>query len=535
MTSSETNMKRLAANKRRVIKDPPLWFANRFWPRHIAERKFMFAGMSGSGKTLSIRLLFQTAVNGFKRGVPRRALVYDAKGDWPGIVAGVTAGWLDPPLVKKLNPFDADGYGYDFQADFERSQNLASKTANFAKTLIPDSSLGRDKNSNFFTSAAQLILHWATLLLHERAKRWTARDIIVAASDSRLLGVLFDRDDRARAVLNEFRSTPVTYSNVLQTVASFLWQLEPAALAWEHHLANGRRLTFRDWFAGEDILILSGTDENPAAVEPINALLLEFFRQELRNRPEHPWYLPDVPETWLFLDEFQQIHPLPHLVDFFTLSRSKGATQVIGLQEATQLFHTYGEHVANTILGQCGYVGVMKLNSPATTAYFEKRIGSFEEVKTFQQSGTSVSSPPGVGQTTTVTDGTSEQLVTRPGVLAQEFTQLEEVGPGLWIDGVYIANGPYERRRYSAKYGACPLLDPARGFQNFRPLEPASITRPRAFSRDDFERLGFSRDEIPADYFGQPRAKPPRIETLRELVKGWEAPGDSSTLDGKSD
>jgi hypothetical protein len=120
-------------------------------------------------------------------------------------------------------------------------------------------------------------------------------------------------------------------------------------------------------------------------------------------------------------------------------------------------------------------------------------------------------------------------------VLAQEFTQLEEVGPGLWIDGIYVANGPFERRRYSAKLGGCPLLEPPPGFQNFRPLNPASITRPRAFSRDDFERLGFSRDEIPADYFGQPRAKPPLIETLRKLVKGWEAPGDSSTPDGKSD
>ena len=444
----------------------------------------------------------------------------------------MTAGWLDPPTVKKLNPFDADGYGYDFQADFERSRNPASKAANFAKTLVPDSSLGGEKSSTFFTSAAQLTLYWSTLLLHERAKRWTLRDVIVAASDSRLLEVLFERDDRARAVLNEFRKTPVTYSNVLQTVAAFLWQLEPAALAWEHHLGSGRRLTFRDWFDGEDILILSGTDENPAAVEPINALLLEFFRQELRNRPEHPWFLPDVPETWLFLDEFQQIHPLPHLVDFFTLSRSKGATQVIGLQETTQLFQTYGEHVANTILGQCGYVGVMKLNSPPTTAYFEKRIGSFEEVKSLHQTGTSVANNSPAGRTTTTTDGTSEQLLTRPGILAQEFTQLEEVGPGLWIDGIYIANGPYERRRYSAKFGACPLLDPLPGFPNFRPLNPASITRPRAFSRDDFERLGFGRDEIPADYFGSQRAKPPRIDALREMVKGWEAPPDSSTLEG---
>src|ERR1700722_19366357 len=170
MTSFGRSTRRLAASTPGKVKDPPLWFANRFWPRHIAERKFLLAGMSGSGKTLSIRLLFQTAVNGFNRGVPRRALVYDAKGDWPGIIAGVTAGWLDPPAVVKLNPFDADGYGYDFQADFARSRNPASKAANFAKTLIPDAALGRDKSSAFFTSAGQLVLYWSTLLVHERAK-----------------------------------------------------------------------------------------------------------------------------------------------------------------------------------------------------------------------------------------------------------------------------------------------------------------------------------------------------------------------------
>ena len=84
MTSSETNTRRHSANIRGSNNGPPLWFANRFWPRHIAERKFLYAGMSGSGKTLSMRLLFQTVAMGFKRGVPRRALVYDAK----GIIAG---------------------------------------------------------------------------------------------------------------------------------------------------------------------------------------------------------------------------------------------------------------------------------------------------------------------------------------------------------------------------------------------------------------------------------------------------------------
>ncbi|MBN9520136.1 type IV secretion system DNA-binding domain-containing protein [bacterium] len=529
-------MRRHSTTSSGTARNPPLWFAGRFWPRRIAERKFLFAGMSGSGKTLGIRLLNQTALYGFGQGIPRRALYYDAKGDWPAIIHGVFEHWghPNPPRVKKLAPFDANGYGYDFQADFDRSYNPFGTAANLAKTLIPVTGLGGDKNSQFFTSAAQLVLAWVTLLVHERAKRWTLRDIIVAATDGRIIRVLFEQDDRARAILRKFEETPQTYSNVLQTVESFLWELEPAALAWEHHLAKGRRLTFRDWLRGDDILILSGTDPNPHAVEPINALLLEFLRQELRNQPECPWYEPDSPETWLFLDEFQNVAPLPHLVDFFTLSRSKGATQVIGVQEVDQLVHNYGEEIANTILGQCGYVAVTKLASPASAGYFEKRVGSFEEMKKFEQTGqsyTSSSGPGGSSSSHTTNTGTTQQLLTRPGVLAQQFTQLEEVRAGLTIDAYYIANGPYERREFSARFGECPLAPIPAGFTSYRPLKPASLTRPRAYSLDDFDRLGFARADVPSDYHRKLGPEPTHLETLLKMVRGWKAPRDTTTLE----
>lgn len=528
-------MKRLAVNIHDVVKNPPLWFANAYWPRHIAERKFLFAGMSGSGKTLSIRLLLQTALMGFKCGVKRRALVYDAKGDWPGIIAGITEGWTDPPRVRMLNPFESKGYGYDFQADFARSHNPFKKAVNLAKTLIPKAGLGVDKNASFFTKTAQLILAWVTLRLHERATRWTLRDIIVAATDSRIIKLLLQDDDRGWAILRELERTRDTYSNVLQTVSSFLWELEPAALAWEHHIGKGRKFTFKGWLKSEDILIMSGTDEDPEALEPVNALLLEFLRQELRQLPEHPWYEPDVPETWLFLDEFQQLFPLPHLVDFFTITRSKGATQVVGIQDIDQLVHKYGEQVAHTILGQCGYVGILKLNSPSATAYFEKRIGSYEELKTLHQSNrghtdsydSSWSLPARSSASDTQGSSTGEQFLTRPGVLAQQFSQLDDVDSNLVIDAFYVANGPYERRRYSAAFGGCPLIYPPRKFVNHRPLKPAGLTRPRAFSVEDFQRLGIAESSIPADYFRRSREAPPRFDALQKLVSGWELPPDS--------
>jgi hypothetical protein len=509
--------------------DFPLWFGGRFWPRRIAERKFLFAGMSGGGKTLSIRLLYQTALYGFGLGVPRRALVYDAKGNWPGITRGIFDAWghPNPPPVRTLNPFDADGYGYDFQADFMASANHFGKAVNFAKTLIPDSAVGGDKTANFFTSAAQIILAWVTLLVHERAKLWTLRDIIVAATDQRIIDALFKTDDRAAAILGKFAETPQTYANVLQTVESFLWQLEPAALACEHHIKHGRRFTFSEWFKSEDILIMSGTDPNPAAVEPMNSLLIEFLRQEFLAQPECEWYLPNVRETWLFLDEFQKMAPSPRMVDFFTLSRSKGGVQVVGVQDIDQLIYNYREELANTILAQCGYIGITKLNSPKTAAYFAKLIGSHEQVMKFTQDGTSdtTGSGPGGGNSSSTTSRSiSEQLMTRPGALEQDFTKLKEVDNDLVLDGYYIAGGPYERHPFALEYCDCPLINPAPGFQNYRPLQNPAITRPRAFQPRDFERLSFTPAEIPKDYYRERQRATTNVDQLRDVMKGWAVP-----------
>jgi hypothetical protein len=151
---------------------------------------------------------------------------------------------------------------------------------------------------------------------------------------------------------------------------------------------------------------------------------LEFLRQEMASRLEHPWHEPDVPETWLFLDEFHRLPPIPELVDFFTLTRSKGATQVVGIQEVDTLVENYGEELSNTILGLLGYVGILKLKNPSSTGYFEKRIGSYEEMVRLKQRGSSVTdnySPQGVGYSLGQSDGEGEQLMTRPGVLAQEL------------------------------------------------------------------------------------------------------------------
>ena len=505
-----------------------LRFAGHLWPRHIAEHNFLYVGKRGSGKTLSMLLLLQSALAGFTRGSSRRALVYDPKGDMPACLDGLTAGWRERPTVKSLHPFHRDGYAYDFATEFDTSPNPTSAAQNFAQTLIPSGSLGGDKHGRFWTSSAQEVVAAIVESFCTFAPgRWTLRDVVTVACDIRLIDPVLDRHSRGRRVTAKFRKTGETYANVVQTVGSYLWEMETAATAWEHHLRAGRRLTFEEWFGTSDVLVLNGSYVYPSATEPINALYLEFLRQRILAQPEIDWLAPEHPETWMFLDEFPKIHPIPNLVDFFTQTRSKGGIQVLGLQEIDHLADNYSAELANTILGQFSYIGILKLKSPETAEYFERLIASFEERMTLGSTNSGYSTGGGAGGgnwSQNTGSGTSEQLMTRPGVLAQEFTQLADVGPGATIDGWYVANGPYERLRYSAE--RCGLVRPQPDYPNIVPLAP-DVIRPRPWSRDDFARMGVQERDIPDGYFdGERDGSMPKAD-LKTLVQRWKCPEGS--------
>ena len=74
---------------------------------------FLVAGGIGSGKSIALRLLMQSALSPIGHGLDHRALVYDAKGTLAPILRGMG---LRCPL-HVLNPFDRRGIAWDLAAD----------------------------------------------------------------------------------------------------------------------------------------------------------------------------------------------------------------------------------------------------------------------------------------------------------------------------------------------------------------------------------------------------------------------------------
>jgi hypothetical protein len=106
--------------------------------------------------------------------------------------------------------------------------------------------------------------------------------------------------------------------------------------------------SLRDWLAdpkGGNLFIT--WDENMrAALTPLISCWVDcIFSSVLGMRPDRKR------RVWTFLDELESLSRLPTLGDALTKGRKKGLCVVSGYQTYTQLVKVYGEHLAETMLG----------------------------------------------------------------------------------------------------------------------------------------------------------------------------------------
>ena len=73
----------------RAEDDNGLWWGMMKLPSRVATSHFAIVGSTGSGKTISIRLLMQSILPNIGTGKDQRALIYDAKQDMVSILAGI--------------------------------------------------------------------------------------------------------------------------------------------------------------------------------------------------------------------------------------------------------------------------------------------------------------------------------------------------------------------------------------------------------------------------------------------------------------
>jgi hypothetical protein len=390
-----------------------IYFVGALLPREAATNHFCFIGATGSGKTVCIRILMQSVL--YSRQLNRiisRALVYDAKRDMLPVLHGI----VGPDNYKighehkvvTLNPFDTRSYAWDMASDL----TAPGHALEMASILIPPDP---HASQPFFANAARHLLQGVIIALIRTKKKWTFRDVLYIMKDAERLVAVLANDNETKYIPKLYFGNEKTSNDIMSEIGSRLGVYEIVAALWHKAEGEKRTVSLNQWLKGErDFILVLGNDHtNRVAVDAINQVIFKRVSELILDQNEDKI---KKRRAWIILDEFVRAGKLNGIVELATEGRSKGAAVVLGFQDINGARAVYGKEVAEEIIGQCGNIAILRLQSPDTAEWASRLFGSYEhgEEKESQSVGISGTQPQ---------SGTSTHIdiVKREVVLASEF------------------------------------------------------------------------------------------------------------------
>lgn len=424
----------LAENKAAEFKldknDPGITWGGLRIPSKFATSHFMVVGTTGSGKTLTLKLLMQEVLQQVGTGADHRALIYDAKQD----LASQMPGMGFPGAVYTLNPFDERCLAWDMAKDITEP-TAALQTA---VTLIPS-----DKNASqpFFVDSAQLLLYGVLLSFIRSGADWRFSDLIKSMHTVERLKRVLDRCPETRHISDRFYHNRETLDEVMSTVATKLTPYEPIAAMWDKAFDAGRQISLNEWVShrGEKncVLVLGNNERARAALDRINQVVFKRVSELLLDQPEDR---TGSRRSWIFLDELAEAGKLDGLPSLLTKGRSKGVCVVLGFQDFDGLKEVYGENIAGALTSQCNCKAILRLESPNTARWASMLFGEYEAIEVRTSEGRTT--PHGFGQAQPSTTYTrSEEYAKRQSVLESEMFTIPPTSPETGLTGYYLVPG----------------------------------------------------------------------------------------------
>lgn len=478
--------------------EPTLYFGGIEQGWHIAPLHFCVIGETGSGKSLTLRMLMDSIGERVGHGV--RLVVYDPKGQLIPIVAGLSGG----ALLDIAHIGDARSVGWDMARDCRTQKACRS----IAHVLFPKDPNNRDV---FFASASRTLI--TALLRHFTSQNlpWDFRDILNGARDVRVLKQILSQTAEGRRIVNLYFGARTTLMNIMSTLANDTEPYLEVAAAWN---AAKRRISIRDWVKGDEdrILVLGHDDENEQISRAVNQALFQRLKQSLLTPP----FVPGR-ETWVILDELALGgFPAKALLRLADLGRELGVRLVLSSLGIDGAIEEYGEKLTYQLFGSCINQAMLRTSSARTAEYFSKQLGKYETVE-LQKSTTH--GPTGESRSE------SEHKVVRDAMLASEFQSLPVANRRYGFDGVYLGELGAWHAHISPKEIKARLGTPDSSVPPFVPHDTEPTLRP--WDEDDCKRLNLPieiLDEAPED------AIEPSHEQLPEPASMAASPAEKPSV-----
>jgi type IV secretory pathway TraG/TraD family ATPase VirD4 len=414
-----------------------IFFAGKFLPERAGETHFMIVGTTGSGKTITFRLIMNSLIPSFFQkdetgNFPRRrAVIFDEKQDVYSFLRQMKV-----PLqaIYLLNPFDSRCHAWNMAEDVTGPDTALQ----IATIFIPEE---RGSQNRFFSDAARAILTGVIRAFIEKGRKqaggpqWFLSDILAVMREPDLIKHVLAQSNE-KYLIKLYLQEGKTANDILATAGAFLAPFETVGALWKQAQEKGRHISLRRFLQENAVLVLGNYQEARAPIEAVNRLVFQRLTQLVLAQPENPSEERQKQRTWFFLDELRKLGQLPGLDDLMNNGRSKGACVVIGFQDIQGLKAVYDEEVTDELTGLCNNFAVLRLSGVATPRWAAQLFG--------EERGKDVTQNEGIQNATTggisFSQGEGESPYQRTLYFDATFKQIPIVRkPDYGVMGYYLS------------------------------------------------------------------------------------------------
>ena len=335
----------------------------------LLSKHLLFLGGIGMGKTNGIFQIIAQLRQKMTRGDVM--LIFDTKGDYYNA-------FYQPGDIVISNDEKATGpSGVDYWNIFNEicsQETVEDDVIEIARTLFYERS--QRSNQPFFPNAARDL--FTGLMLHfyranEQRTNASLRTFMDQSPSADVRTVLQQYDDLKAMVsyISDDRSpqTQGVISELQQLVREILVGnfRKQGTLSMRNAIRNkGGRIIFVEYDLG-----IGGM------LTPIYRLLLDMAIKEALSRKKSEG------NVWFIIDEFRLIPNLQHVDDGVNFGRGLGAKFIIGVQNVEQVFHSYGESQARSILSGFQTTVAFYVNDATTRSYIQQHFGRNRKKEVF--------------------------------------------------------------------------------------------------------------------------------------------------------
>lgn len=327
-----------------------------------AETKHCFIiGRPGVGKTVAISAIVERLRERGDKGI-----VYDFKGDYLSKL-------YDAEKDIIFNPLDLRSQGWSLFNDIETHMDIDA----VSHSLIPS-----DLTDRFFNEGARDVFAGILHYLYEDNLKTNA-DIWKAATTRGK--EIADRLEKTKGGERGFRNVEDASGKQALSIFAVFMQY---AKAFEYMANADGDFSITKWLKNDKpgFIFVTNYSDIRDTLRPILSLFVDLVGRKLLSMQED-----HKRRVFFILDEFGTLQRLPTIVQLLTLSRSKGGSCWIGIQDVGQIDKIYTPSLRQSIVNACGSSLTFSVADPDTSKFLSDKIGEAEylEIEETSSMGTS--------------------------------------------------------------------------------------------------------------------------------------------------